>query len=501
MRNSLLLKLLGAFALVIAINALAISLLTSTATRSAFDLYTTRSGQIWGERIARYLAEYYAETNSWEGVDAILKSGLSPQELVGGGENRGGQGRGNGAANAPQGPGTNLFLLGQRLILADANGIVVSDTTDELVGQPLPASDLEAGAAVMVNSVQVGTLLVTPESSVASDTLAEEFLSSVNRAIIGSAIISGGIALLIGGLLFFQIIRPLRKLNAAAAAVSSGDLKQRVEISSRDEVGELGTTFNQMAESLSRSEQQRQNFMADVAHELRTPLAAMQGTLEGIQDGILPMDETQVADLYAETMLLNRLVGDLRLLSLAETGQLELHRIIADPREVIDPIVERMKPQANQKNIRLTATYQEPLPRIRVDTDRIAQVLTNLIGNAIRYTPEGGEVTIQISHDRQRNQVVVSVTDTGSGIEPQDLPFIFDRFYRADKSRARSSGGSGLGLAIVRQLVEAHGGNIIAESPVFHPAEKAGFGARFILTLPIELSTSVHEDDGFQSAQ
>jgi len=288
-------------------------------------------------------------------------------------------------------------------------------------------------------------------------------------------------------LLFVQIIRPLHKLRGAAAAIASGDLQQRVNIQSQDELGELGTTFNRMAENLTNAENQRRNLVADVAHELRTPLAAIQGTLEGMQDGILPRDDSQVAALYAETTLLNRLVGDLRLLSLVEAGQLELHQQLVDPTTLILQIAERMKPQANQKSIDLEVSLPPNLPTLTVDSDRITQVLSNLIGNAIRYTPPNGVISVHADAPAGSGLLEISVSDTGHGIDPADLPYIFNRFYRTDKSRARSSGGSGLGLAIARQLVETHSGRINAESPIYQDKNGVGYGTRVIFTLPIRL--------------
>lgn len=339
---------------------------------------------------------------------------------------------------------------------------MISDTQAELVGKQLSASELSYGAAISVKNNLVGTLVVAPNNLHNSNTPASEFLEFVNQAIISSAVIADLIALILGSVLFLQIIKPIRQLKKAATAIASGDLEQRVVIRSRDELGELGLTFNQMAESLANAETQRRHLVADVAHELRTPLAAIQGTLEGMQDGILPLDKEQVTALHSETMLLNRLVEDLKLLSLAEAGQLKLERQETEPGILFRQIVERVKPQADQKNIRLELDLKPDIPVVWIDSDRITQVLNNLIGNALRYTPDGGTIKVQGSINPSTGSIEVSVTDTGQGIASDNLPFIFDRFYRADKSRTRSSGGSGLGLAIVKQLVEAHGGNVKA---------------------------------------
>lgn len=480
-KNSLIFKLLGAFLLVIAIGALIMSVLTSQATRNAFTLYSTRSGKVWAERLAPSLAEYFARSNTWAGVDELLQSSwgnlLMPMGVGGMG-----MGRGNGAG---QQPGSGIMMTGdQRLVLADSQGVVISDSLNELEGTPLTQSELENGAAIQINGNRVGTILITPDS-LASSSPAAQFLSSVNQAIMSSAAIAAIIALVIGALLFFQITSPLQKLKRAASAVAGGNLDQRVEIKSKDELGELGLAFNQMAESLSRAEQQRQHMMADVAHELRTPLAAIQGTLEGIQDGILPMDQEQMDALVAETSLLNRLVGDLRLLSLAEAGALKLEFQKVDVNALVRQVVDRAVPMAAQKGITIQYDLPEQPLLARMDSDRMTMVMNNLIANALRYTPSGGTVMIRLTVLTANHEMEISVEDSGMGIEPDSLPYVFDRFYRVERSRNRASGGSGLGLAIVKQLVEAHGGNVKAESPIFTDEHQQGYGTRIRLTLPV----------------
>jgi two-component system OmpR family sensor kinase/two-component system sensor histidine kinase BaeS len=480
-KNSLIFKLLGAFLLVIAIGALIMSVLTSQATRNAFALYSTRSGKLWAERLAPSLGEYYARSNTWAGVDELLQSswGNLLMPMGGGGM---GMGRGNGAG---QQAGSGMMMNGdQRLILADSQGAVISDSLNELQGTPLTQSELDNGAAIQVNGKLVGTVLITPDS-LASSSPAAQFLSSVNQAIMSSAVIAALIALVIGSLLFFQITSPLQKLKRAASAIAGGNLDQRVEIKSKDELGELGIAFNQMAESLSKAEQQRQHMMADVAHELRTPLAAIQGTLEGIQDGILPMDQEQMDALVAETSLLNRLVGDSRLLSLAEAGALKLEFQEVEVNALVRQVVDRAAPLAAQKGITIQYDLPEQSLLARLDSDRMTMVLNNLIANALRYTPSGGTVRIRLELPNTNNEMEISVEESGAGIEPDSLPYVFDRFYRVERSRTRASGGSGLGLAIVKQLVEAHGGKVKAESPIFTDEKQRGYGTRIRLTLPV----------------
>jgi signal transduction histidine kinase len=478
---------MGAFLLVVALGAIIIFWLTSRATQNAFNLYATRNGQALAQRLSPLLAEYYSNDMSWQGVDTFLQSQLSSIATTiapGNGKGQGqrfGQGQGAGAGRQ----GGIWGALGQRMILADGQGVVVSDTTGELNGQTLTSTQLANGAPVMVNDTLVGTILVTPSDFSSTNTPARQFLTSVNKSILLSVVLASGIALIIGAILFFEITAPLRQLNKAASAIAQGDLSQRVPIRSYDELGELSQTFNQMAESLDRNETQRQHLMADIAHELRTPITVIQANLEAMLDEVLPLDVAHVAALHDETLLLSRLVGDLRLLSQAEAGVLKLERQETEIGSLIQRVTEKIKVQAQQNDIHLEIEIQKNLPKLWIDADRITQVLNNLIGNALRYTPRDGKILVSATKiPDSGGNIHISVTDTGPGINPEALPFVFDRFYRADQSRARNSGGSGLGLAIVKQLVEAHGGKVDAFSPVFSTADQQGYGTRITLTLP-----------------
>jgi signal transduction histidine kinase len=491
MRNSLIFKLMGAFLLVIAIGALVISWLTSQAMRSAFNLYNTRSSQVWAQQSAPILADYYSRSGSWQGVDAFMQTdliSLNPAAGMGGAHMGGngtgaGQGRGFGAGRQLMGG-----MMGQRLILADGNGIVISDTGGQITGKQLSPEELKNGVIINVNDEHVGTLIVTPNDPTGTATPAGEFLASINRSIITSVVIAGVIALILGAALFFQITAPLRQLKKAATAITHGDLNQRVTIRSHDELGELGHTFNQMAESLNKAETQRRHLVADIAHELRTPLTVIQANLEGMLDGVVPLDPEQVAAIHTETLLLNRMIGDLRLLSLADAGELKLQRQEIDPGMLIRQVTDRLQPQMRQKRINLVVDLQNDLPRVEVDPDRITQILNNLIGNSLRYTPQDGEIKVTAGVvPGSKNNLQVSVSDTGPGIDPDSLPYVFDRFYRADKSRTRASGGSGLGLAIVKQLVEAHGGEVEAASPIYGKGDQTRYGTQITFSIPVNL--------------
>jgi len=242
------------------------------------------------------------------------------------------------------------------------------------------------------------------------------------------------------------------------------------------EVIEVGHAFNEMAVSLEKAEELRRNLVADVAHELRTPLSVLQGNLSGLLDGVFPLEMTEVARLYDETRLLSRLVDDLRELAQAEAGQLHLDLRPIDAADVVRSTVEAFSAVAAEQQVTLTGDAPSDLSPARTDPGRLAQVLRNLLANALRHTPPGG--SIRVTASSRPGWVEVSVSDTGEGIAEEDLPHVFDRFWRSDKSRARETGGSGLGLAIARRLIEAQGGQIGVESEL-------GKGSRFWLRLPV----------------
>jgi two-component system sensor histidine kinase BaeS len=301
----------------------------------------------------------------------------------------------------------------------------------------------------------------------------QAYLAAVNNALW----LAGGLAALVavglGLLLARQISRPVRDLTSAARRVGEGDYEGRVPVRTRDELGELAETFNAMAEAVGHQEGLRRRMAADIAHELRTPLAVVQADLEAMLDGVRPLSREAVSEIHRETQLLSRLIADLRDLSLAEAGRLPLHRRPADLAELARTSASRFASRAEERGVRLAVDAPEGLPLVDADRDRISQVLGNLLENAIRHTPEGGEVAVRLEPSPQPEEVRVTVRDTGPGVPEEHLPNVFERFYRADRARARANGGSGIGLAVVKQLVEAHGGRVWAESP---PGEGATFG-------------------------
>lgn len=318
-------------------------------------------------------------------------------------------------------------------------------------------------------------LIVQVEYSGTNSSLQQEFISSVTRVIVAVVLGAGAVALALVTLLVLPRLLSIEEITQAARRLAAGNLDQRVQVKAHDEISALASSFNNMADSLEKVERLRRTMVNDVAHELRTPLSNIQGYMEGLRDGVI-MPRAELFDsLYQESRLLTRLVNDLQMLSLAEAGQLTLRRVSAQVPPLIHSVVASLTD--NLRSAPLIEVKAAPtLPRVVIDPDRIKQVLTNLIANALEHTPENGAITIEATHNGEFVQIAVS--DTGEGIAEEHLPFVFERFYRADASRTRSTGGSGIGLAIVRQLTEAHGGDVSVES-------RLGVGSRFTFTLPL----------------
>lgn len=306
-----------------------------------------------------------------------------------------------------------------------------------------------------------------------------DFLNNLGQSLWLAGVLGVVLAIVLGGIFTRQIVAPLGKVASAARSVTQGDLDQRVDIRGSSELAELGESFNIMAETLRHDRSLRHNMVADIAHELRTPLSILQGNIEAMIDGVLPIDAENLSLLHHETMLLARLVEDLRTLSLAETGQLRFQPKAINLKTLSQQVIDQYQTQLVSKKIEVVLESSEGLPQAWADPDRTAQVIRNLMNNAFNYTPEGGTITVRLTPDP--DGVTVSVIDTGAGIPPEDLAYVFERFYRVDRSRTRSTGGSGLGLAIVKQLVEAQGGSVRVESTV-------GKGSTFSFSIPFRMA-------------
>ena len=313
----------------------------------------------------------------------------------------------------------------------------------------------------------------------ADDTVAEAFEQTLLYSLLAAGVVATAAAALASLLVSRRFVEPLRYVLAATSRIASGRYGERVPVRDADELGELSQSFNAMARALEEAERRRIEVISDVSHELRTPLSTIRGYVEGLAEGVVEPTEETWTLLYAEFERLGRLVDDLRRLSRAEAGQLDLSVAPMSPAEAVRLAVGGMLPLFDEKGVELKSTVSENLPSVLTDVDRVVQVLSNLLSNALRHTPHGGRVVV--TAEASGDEVAFEVTDTGTGIAPEHLERLFERFYRVEKSRSRGEarGGSGVGLAISRALVEAMGGRIRVESP------GPGEGATFAFTLPV----------------
>ena len=300
------------------------------------------------------------------------------------------------------------------------------------------------------------------------------FVESYHKSLWWIGFLFAGMGLVVSYFLSGNITRPLRQLSQAAEKIRQGHLKQEVPVETQDEVGQLAAVFNQMSAELAANESNRQEFLANIAHELKTPLAVLQGHLESMLDGVEEPEPEKLFSMQEEVMRLTRLVGDLRDLSLAQVHQLELHLQPVDLGEKAERAAELLEPLLEEKRLHFVKNMAPSLPVRQLDPDRVNQILYNLITNAIRYTHPGTAILLQTEPVGKRVRLIIA--DEGPGIAPEDLDHIFEQFYRGDKSRNRASGGSGIGLSLAKSFVEAQGGTITARN-------RKGGGAEFVVEL------------------
>ncbi len=464
--NRLWVRLTLAFTLVILVAVGAIALLISWTTDVEFRQYITHSDMRASGSGIQQLAAYYEQTGGWDGIERLLGNGIQISRPMG-------------MFPFNREPGFGMFLGQVDALLADADGKVVFDSTGQATGKRLGTRDRNKALSITALSDDqvIGYLLLSiPGREDIFGELEQRFMDRIQKALTIGAAVAVGLGLLAGALLSRSLTAPLQRLAAAARAVAGGNLGQQVQVEGSAEIAEVGRAFNEMTTALEAGEKLRQDLVADVAHELRTPLSVLQGNLRAILDDVYPLEKAEIANLYDETRLLSRLVDDLRELAQAEAGQLSLNLRLTDVADVVRTAVTHFAPAAEAKELCLTAEIAAALPAIQADPDRLAQVLRNLLTNALRHTSQGDRIIV--SATAATGAVEIAVADSGEGIAPQDLSHVFDRFWRADRSRSRSEGGAGLGLAIARSLVQAHGGRIWAQSI-------KGEGSTFTLSLPI----------------
>jgi signal transduction histidine kinase len=404
--------------------------------------------------LVKALSSYYQSKGSWDGI-APLWEQLQSIELTE-------------ITNTAENPESSDEKLGRDygeddlFGLADMRGIVIVPADPQFPpGSKIPPQMIKAGRPVLVGGNPVGIVLTSnrvpefdPEEAL--------YLQRTNRALLLAVFIALFVALLIGIVLARTLTQPLQTLKQAAQNIAQGQLEQQVAVSSQDELGQLAAAFNRMSQEVSRVNQSRRQMTADIAHDLRTPLTVISGYIESMRDGVLKPTPQRYSLIYAEIERLQRLVEDLRMLSLADAGELSLNLQQVPSKNLLNRAAALFQPLAEQKNVTILVDANGNSPDILVDEERMMQVLGNLLTNALRYTPSGGMITL--SGNTKEDKVDITVQDTGMGIAPEDLPWVFERFHRVEKSRHAENGESGLGLAIVKALIESQGGSAWAES-------------------------------------
>jgi len=392
----------------------------------------------FGSPLFTSLETYYLAHGSWEGVNTVF-------------------------AHQAISPFPRTLSSWEDAILLDETGKIVVDRgriDTALIGTAYKVKKGDVQQVLQVNGTQVGTLILWGNGYHNSWPFVFEFL----RPVAFLSFLPAVLTLVIGMLLMRRVVTPLSEVIAAAQSVAAGDLSTRVQARGPDDLRALSDSFNHMADALERNDRERRAMLADIAHELRTPLTVIRGRLEGVLDGVYTADEAQIAQVLEETYLLERLVDDLRLLTLAESRQLHFYFKPVNLGELAERAVSLFEAETSEHNIALSLTTEPGLAMIRADPQRVEQVIGNLLSNAIRYVPDGGRVDVRVAN--VDGGAELSISDNGSGIPEADLPHIFDRFWRGEKSRTRSAGGTGLGLTIARQLIEAQKGSIYARNQV-----------------------------------
>ena len=490
--RSLQFRLTLGFTLILGGALLSVSAFAYATTERKIDAFSAEISIARAERLDQVVSKAYTKNDGWEGIQDALEQVSR--------------------------------LYDWRIVIEDQSGLIVGDSHSAFTRSPL-LSQVFFQRPLVVGGVQMGNFYIEtgegfvappgsrasiireltrdterqadfardkktdgqgeaaqispsqPQTQIAAEPQLSELASSFNRSLLWSGLAAAAAGI---GMVTFttrSALAPVHVLSIAASEVARGDLSQRVDAKPGSELGDLGIAFNNMAGALEDAESERRRLVADIAHELRSPLTNIQGYIEAIKDGVLEADESTIDTIYSQTKHLGALVEDLRLLALVEAGSLRLELTDADISELVSDAAEAFRPRAVDRSIVLEVTVSDGMPGARLDPTRIRQVVSNLIENAITHTPNGGRVVVNVSPTTHAGAAVISVSDTGTGISPEDLPHVFDRFYRVDPSRNRVTGGAGLGLTIVKRLVEVHGGRVDVTS-VF------GSGTTFTVQIP-----------------
>ena len=448
--SSLQFRAVLAFAVALALALAGVSLYVGQAAQREVDRFEDRRQEVRAARLQGFLSKHYSSRDGWAELQPALEQSVP--------------------------------LTDRRILVNDAEGRLVGDSHKEQGGRWHRPGRKGHRLPITVGSDEVGTVTMVPvilteASRFPREPAVSRLVSAVDRSLLWAGLAAGAGGILLVSFTSRWLLSPIRTLSSAARELGRGNLSQRVSVSGPSEMTQLARTFNVMAENLERLEAQRRNLVADVAHEIRTPLSNIQGYLEAIKDGLLQPNQATIDTIHNQVLHLALLVEDLRLLAQAEAGVMHLNYQMESLARLLEDTVLAFRPRADLKGVELALEFPLDSPQVWLDRNRIAQVVTNLLENGVRHAPPGTTVTISAAVAGGNARVMVA--DAGPGISVNDLPNVFERFYRVDPSRARSTGGTGLGLTIAKQLVEAHQGQIRVES-------SPGNGARFSFDLPLD---------------
>jgi signal transduction histidine kinase len=464
-RSKLTIKLLSLFAVLIISVAVIMLISVNLFTTRQFKRFILDSDVLIAKDYSVLLTNYYKlNDRSWEKVDVFIHSIWKDSKermdwLMLNYTNH---------QNMMESFAVSAFENSQRLVLLDKSGLVIADSLDVKKGEIHPADHWINGVTVESEGKNIGTILYGSMIDPVLNPLDRDFLKSVNWAIFLSALIVVLIAIVLGYYFVSSIVSPLNNLSKAISRITEGDLNVQVSVKSEDEINNLANNFNKMSTKLYEANKWRSQLTADIAHEIRTPITTIQGELEAILDGVYPLDIATIKNIYQDTIILSSIVEDLQLLESFEVSTKLLNLKDENICEILNSVYKSFKNIAYEKKITIVKEYDTSMPLIKLDERRIRQVLNNLLSNSIRYSPPDSRIVIgaHVKKNKGKEELIVSVSDSGVGIREEHLSLIFDRFYRVDASRSRSSGGTGLGLSISKTIVEAHGGKIEAESKI-----------------------------------
>jgi signal transduction histidine kinase len=446
--RSITLKMVLAFLGIALISIVVIVVLARWNTGAEFTRFVSDRR---GAELVENLERYYQTNGTWAGAEKAIAITIGQQW-------------------SENGPPREPFFT-----LVNKGGQVVFAGPGYRMGEQVPPPELERGLPVEVDGERVGTLVIG-RIPIERNPREEEFIRRTNLMLVYSAVGASIVALLLGIFLSRTLTRPIRELTDATHAVAGGNLGLQVSVRSKDEMGELAASFNQMSADLARSTDARKQMTADIAHELRTPLSLILGHAEAVHDGVLKPTRENFEIIREEAFRLEHLVDDLRILSLADAGELSINLQEVSPQKLLKDVQATYHHIARQRDVKIKVDVASDIPMLNIDPVRMTQVLTNILDNALHHTPEGGQVNL--SAQKVQGGVELAIQDSGPGIEGNDVNRIFERFYRTDSARHRDEGGSGLGLAIAKSIVQAHNGQIWAESA-------PGQGLKIVIRFPV----------------